>query len=132
MPPHESTAESNHAEIVTLRDLLDERTTAFQAAIESSRLLDNERHVAIEAKLKASDRVLEHRLQGLNELRGDVITKGEFKAEIVGVSSEIAALREWKAEQQGKASAMSVIGAYVVAIFSLLLGIAAVIIQTAR
>jgi hypothetical protein len=120
------------ADVVT-RDLLDERTCRIMHIIGSAKELEVERHAAIDAKLSAASMVLEERLHHLNELRGDVITKKEYTAQHDGLAkefhnavdmfqSQIAALKEWKAEQRGKASQSSVLGAYIVGVVGWIVG----------
>jgi len=125
----ERTAATNHADIITLRDLMKSEIKRVEDAIVASERLDISRHEAIDAKLQAAENVLEHRLEGLNELRGDVITKGECRAERAPLAVELDILRQWKAEQRGKASMTSVIGAYILAILSMLVGLVGVILE---
>jgi hypothetical protein len=122
---------SNHQDIVTLRDLLEEKCCKILSIIDSSKELEVSRHEAIEAKLQASEAVMEHRLKGLNELRSGVLSKAEFeakhmtlqaelRAEAVGLRGELQQLKEWRAEQKGKASVASVYGVGLLSIISLL------------
>jgi hypothetical protein len=123
---------TNKADVVT-RDLLDERTCRLMHIIGSAKELEVERHAAIDAKLQAASTVLNERLYHLNELRGDVVTKKEytahheslakeFHAAVDMFQSQIAALKEWKAEQSGKASQSSVFGAYIVGVVGWIIG----------
>ncbi len=125
-------AKRNGSDNVTFRDL-DERTCRLMAIITSAKEADTLRHDAITAQVGAAEKVLGERLHLLNELRGDVITKTEYLAqhnalasEFHGVvklfQSEISGLKEWKAEQGGKASQTAVIGAYVIAVAGWLIG----------
>ena len=118
---------------VVTRELLDERTCRLMAVIGAAKELEVARHEAIDARLGASKEVLDHRLHLLNELRGDVITKTEylaqhdslakeFHAAVDVFSAQIASLKEWKAEQGGKASQTAVVGAYVIAIIGWIIG----------
>ena len=118
---------------VVTRELLDERTCRLMAVINASKELELERHVAIDAKLGAAKEVLDHRLETLNALREDVITKTEYRAQhdalaqefhaaVDSFAAQIASLKEWKAEQGGKASQTAVVGAYVIAVLGWIIG----------
>lgn len=113
--------------LISLRDYIESRLTSQQMAIDLAKEL-------MEARMTTSDKTLEQRLNGLNHLRSDIITKTEFAsahnaltiefhAEAAGLRSEIAALKEWKAEQKGKASISSVYIAYVISLISFLLAL---------
>jgi hypothetical protein len=109
--------------LVTLREHLESRLDSQQQALELAKELMNQR-------LRDAEKVLDHRLSVLNDLRGDVITKteflashnaltSEFHAEAAGLRAEVLSLREWKAEQRGKASISSVYLSYVLAVVSM-------------
>jgi hypothetical protein len=74
----------------------------------------------------------------LNELRGDVITKTEYLAQHDSLAKEfhaavdmfqaqIGALKEWKAEQGGKASTVSVFMLGIGMVVGWLIGIAGLV-----
>jgi hypothetical protein len=129
------------------REVLDERTNRMMALINASKEVELERHRAIDeriataqtvldARLKTSMEVLETRLHLLNELRGDVITKTEYTAQHSVLAAElrnleklhqvdVSNLREWRANQEGKASHTSVVFAGTIAVLSLILSAAA-------
>jgi hypothetical protein len=103
------------------------------AVIGSAKELEITRHEAIDAKLHAAKEVLDHRLEALNALREDVITKTEYRAQHDALAQEfhaavdlfaaqIGSLKEWKAEQGGKASQTAVVGAYVIAALGWVIG----------
>jgi hypothetical protein len=123
---------TNKADVVT-RELLDERSQRIMDVIDAAKQLELARHAAIDAKLQASNEVLEHRLRMLNDLRGNVVSKTEYTvhhqalaAELSGTikvfQAELKILNEWKAEQGGKASTTAVMGAYVLALVGWLIG----------
>ena len=127
------TAVQNHADIVTLRDLVNAQIERLESLLAAAKELEASRHDAIDAKLAASHDVMETRLEHLNALRSDVITKTEYVAQHESLSkefhaavdifqSQIAALKEWKAEQGGKASTAAVAGAYVLALVGWIVG----------
>lgn len=116
------------------RELLDERTCRIMAVINAGKELEITRHDAIDAKLEVSHQVLQERLHALNELRGNVITKGEYAAQHESLAvefhaavrlfqSEISGLKEWKAEQGGKASMTAVYFAYAIGAIGLIISI---------
>lgn len=70
----------------------------------------------VEAKFEAIDKalmtatgVLEARLEHLNELRGNVITKTEYEAKHEALRTEIESLKLSRAELAGKASQTAMI-----------------------
>ena len=106
--------------LVTLRDHFDAQCQAHQRATDLAREL-------MEARLARAEVEMERRLDVLNHLRSDVLSKtefisahaaltSEFHAEAAGLRAEVAMLKEWKAEQAGKASVSSVYFAYILAI----------------
>ena len=118
---------------VVTRELLDERTCRLTAIMSAAKELEIARHDAIDAKLGAAKEVLDHRLEALNALREDVISKTEYRAQHDALAQEfhaavdlfaaqIGSLKEWKAEQGGKASQAAVIGAYVIAVMGWVIG----------
>ena len=118
---------------VVTRELLDERTCRLMTVLSAAKELEITRHEAIDAKLQAAKEVLDHRLEALNALREDVITKTEYRAQHDALAQEfhaavdvfaaqIASLKEWKAEQGGKASQTAVVGAYVIAALGWVIG----------
>ena len=77
---------------------------------------------------------IDRRMDALNHLRADMLTKGdftaqhgllmgEFRAEASSLRAEVGALKEWKAEQSGKASVTSVYLSYAIALGALLVSI---------
>ena len=122
---------ASHPDPGVSRELCNERCDKLALLIEAAEKLDVERHAAITAKLEAAAEVLEHRLIGLNELRGDVITKGEYNSKHERILVEIAQLKDTIAVQrgreQGKASVWAVVGAYAVAVVSLIAVVAQLI-----
>ncbi len=136
--PRRTTSQANHEAIVTLRDLLDERICRVMAVITANKELEVSRHEAIDAKLKAAEEVLEARLILLNELRGDVLMKPEYTAQHEKLTGEfnnmtklfqadISHLKEWRANQEGKASHGSVMMAGAIAVLGLVLSAVALI-----
>ena len=123
---------------VVTREILDERTCRLMAVLNSAKELELARHEAIEAKLSAANEVLEQRLHYLNELRGNVITKGEYLSQhnsmiaehhgdVKVLQTQINNLIEWKAEQKGKASMLSVMVVGVGMVIGWAIGIAGLI-----
>jgi hypothetical protein len=126
------TTVSNHEDIVTLRDLVETKLTMLEQMIEASAALSEERNKSLDERLITAEKVLEHRLEGLNALRGNVITKHECKAEMALVGADLTTFRERWAEAKGKASTASVVGVYVVSLIGLILGVISAILQIAR
>ena len=117
---------------VTILDLMEAELCKIRVLIDYVEKIDLERHKAVEAKMQAAEKVLEHRLLGLNELRAGVITKTEYDAKHEVVRSELGAIREWQAEQKGKASQTAVIGAYALSGIGLLIGLLTLIYTIVR
>ena len=131
--PRPATTQSNHEDLVTLRDLVDLEIRRLETMLTAAKELEVSRHEAIDAKLAASHNALQDRLHFLNELRNDVITKTEYSASHESLANEfhgavklfqaeISGLKEWKAEQGGKASQTAVVGAYIIATAGWLIG----------
>ena len=110
--------------LVSLRDYFESHLTSHQRATDLAREL-------MESRLERAEVEMERRLDVLNHLRSDMMTKvdftaqhaglmGEFRAEAAALRSEVAALKEWKAEQRGKASVTSVYLAYGLSVAGLL------------
>jgi hypothetical protein len=121
----------NNDTLVTLRDYIESQ---FASHLQMHAAAKD----AVDARLAKSDAVLESRLAMLNELRGDVITKGEYHSghvalaaelhsEAARFAAEISALKEWRAEQSGKASMAAVYVAYIIGFGGLLMSAVALI-----
>ncbi len=88
------------------------------------------RIIAIEKSIEATAKVLDRRLEGMNEFRealkdqaSKFITRSELNVIIQRLDVDIRVLREYKATMEGKASQTSVSFAYAIAIISLIVGI---------
>ena len=110
--------------MVSLRDYFESQCASNQRATDLAREL-------MEARLQRTEIEMERRLDVLNHIRSDMMTKvdftaqhaglmGEFRAEAAALRAEVAALKEWKAEQKGKASVTSVYLAYGLSVAGLL------------
>lgn len=119
--------------LVSLRDYFEARVTSSQLAIDTARDL-------MEARMERHELELERRLDALNHLRQDMLTKSEFTASHAALTSEfhaeaatlraeISALKEWKAEQRGKASMTSVYLSYGVAGLGLVISLVTLIYE---
>ena len=95
----------DNSTLVSLREYIEARLMASQQALDLARQL------------------MDARLDGLNHLRSQVLTKSEYESAHTAliarhdgdqkvVMAAIADIREWKAEQRGKASMTSVYAAY--------------------
>jgi hypothetical protein len=92
------------------------------------------RLVALEKATEVAARLMEHRLQGMNEFRVQLkekadhfVTHQEYDAVIDGMVDDIRELREAKATQEGKASQMSVNIAYIISIIGLIISIVSLV-----
>lgn len=117
--------------LVSLRDYVDTRLAAQQQAVDAARQL-------MEARMQRQEAETERRLDVLNHLRSDVLSKtefisahaaltSEFHGEAAGLRAEVAMLKEWKAEQGGKASMTSVYLAYVLGVVGLIISAVALV-----
>jgi hypothetical protein len=113
--------------LVSLKEYIETRMMAQQAAIDMAKEL-------MEARLNRAEVDIDRRLDVLNHLRSDVLSKtefvsahaaltSEFHAEAAGLRAEVAGLKEWKAEQRGKASINSVYLSYALALVSLVIAL---------
>ena len=102
--------------LVSLKEFIEVRLDASQHALELAREL------------------MEVRLEGLNHLRNQVLTKAEYDSahhalavkhdsDVKMIQASISDLREWKAEQKGKASQTSVYLAYCISILGLIISL---------
>jgi hypothetical protein len=75
-----------------------------------------------EKRLVESGKVLDARLAYLNELRGDVVTRGEFKAGHESLFRDVQEIKLWRAELAGKSSRANLysLGAIGIAIISVI------------
>lgn len=119
--------------LVSLRDYFESRLESNQVAVDAARDL-------MEARMQRAESEMERRLDVLNHLRQDVLTKNEFTsahaaltsefhAEAAGLRAEVAALKEWKAEQRGKASMTSVYLSYGLAGIGLVISLVTLIYE---
>lgn len=117
--------------LVTLKEHIEARLHAQQLAVDNARAL-------MEARLESAEKALEARLDTLNHLRTAVLTRhefdsahlaltSEFHGEANTLRSELNMLKEWKAEQSGKASMASVYFAYLLAVAGLAISFATIV-----
>ena len=109
--------------IDTCRDLHLNRLTSLEEKIVLNLKLN-------ELALEKAEQKLEERLKGMNQFREDLreqamtfVTHKDLDTVTEKVNIDIRYLREYAARLNGKASAMSVIGAYTLAVISILVSI---------
>ncbi len=116
---------------VTLKEYLDERFKSLELQIESQSRLQNQHNILNELAIKTAKENTDARLAQMNEFREQMKDERSLYATRESVSAsagEIAALREWKSNLEGKASQSSVNTVLVISIISILIGIAGIIL----
>ncbi len=116
---------------VTLKEYLDERFKSLELQIESQSRLQNQHNILNELAIKTAKENTDTRLAQMNEFREQMKDERSLYATRESVSAsagEIAALREWKSNLEGKASQSSVNTVLVISIISILIGIAGIIL----
>jgi ribosome-associated translation inhibitor RaiA len=122
-------------ELRSIAGKLDEKFTTKAEHLQIQAYVDNKVE-SLEKAIDAAAKALEKRLDGMNELREAMkdqsslmVTRTEFSAAKEITDADIRILRESRAELAGKASAASVVVAYVMAMLSMIIGIVSVVIE---
>lgn len=88
----------------------------FEKQLESLDKRYDERTDAAMAATEKAAGALEARLNLLNELRGEVLTRTEYDAKHVDLDRRLQQLERWRANITGRAVAMALVGAIFIAV----------------
>ena len=133
-PRKPATNSQNREDIDSLRDNFVTWHHHFDEQLDNQKELVAAEFKALHATMEATNKVVNGKMEHMNELRGEVITdrtefmrRGEWNVEHRALCKLVDEIRQQLARAEGKASVTSVIGGYILGVLSLIVAIAALV-----